>query len=122
MILTCTGEGHAQRWHVVNEDGGVAEATFLIGQGRGRQHQMGPYQFTLISSTLNHFQSTLTTIATIAMNNTVVECNDDLPPDTVMIRIAGLSMYIAIMLQKDCRFIHILQIIPLHPKSSRVRL
>lgn len=87
LILTCTGVGVTQRWDIGNDD--RVSYTFTAGNGPGTRYHIGSYQFTLVSSTRNHFQSTLTTFATIVMNNTVVECNDGMPADRVTIRIAG---------------------------------
>ena len=65
---------------------------FTTGGTPGTQHEKGSYQFTVIASDVHHFKTTLSTVATAAMNNTMVECNDRLPADTVTIRIAGCGL------------------------------
>ena len=51
---------------------------------------MGSYNFTLISATDNWFESTVSTVPTTAMNNTVAKCADtQSEAQPVTIRIAG---------------------------------
>ena len=90
MVLTCTGGGSSQRWSV---DSGTVEQVFTTGGTPGTQHQKGLYQFTVIASDVHHFETTLSTVATAAMKNTMVECSDGLPLDTVTIRIAGCGLF-----------------------------
>ena len=69
---------------------------FTTSDTVGTQDQMGLYQFTVLSSDVHYLKTTLSTVATAAMNNTIVECNDGLPVDTVTIRIAGCGLFLAI--------------------------
>ena len=85
MVLTCTGGGSSQRWTVDS-----VEQVFTTGVTPRTQRQKGLYKFTVISSDIHHFETTLSTVTTAAMNNTMVECNDGLPADTVTIKISGL--------------------------------
>lgn len=89
MVLTCTGQGTTQRWHVENE-AVVFDKLFVSGEESGMQVVKNLYNFTLISSISNNFESTLSLIATIKENNTNVECADHFSRDTVTIKIAGL--------------------------------
>ena len=50
---------------------------------------MGSYNFTLISATQNWFESVVSTVFTIEMNNTEAECTDIDSEETVTIRTAG---------------------------------
>ena len=87
LVLTCTGQGTYQQWHVRDEGGIVREHIFLRGNPPGTIFVEDPYNFTLIS---REFKSTLSTIIVIEMNNTIIECSDRLSQDTSIIRIAGL--------------------------------
>ena len=90
LILTCIDEGTSQRWNVRNEDGDSTEVTFLVGSSQvGTRHTWNLFTWTVISTDHNYFESTLSTVVTNVVNNTVVECSGQMSPATATIRIAG---------------------------------
>ena len=91
LVLTCTGQGPAQRWNIQSIDIEHVH-TFTIGETPGTISVEDPYNFTLISVAFDSFESTLSTTITNEINNTVIECTDSLSHDTAVIRIAGLMM------------------------------
>ena len=90
LVLTCTGQGNTQRWHIESEGGVVAQQVFKKSDSRGTWPPVGAYQFTLVSTAYYSFESRLSTVVTNAMNNTMVECTDSvLPRDRTTIKLAG---------------------------------
>ena len=89
LILTCTGEGDSLRWNVQNKNSDSTEELFIRGQHLGLRRTWNSFTFTLISTDYNHFESTLSTVVTNAVNNTEVECSTSSSRDTVTIRVAG---------------------------------
>ena len=53
------------------------------------------YSFTLLSATRNRFESTVSTVLTAALNNTVAKCVDiQSEAEPVTIRLAGQKLYL----------------------------
>ena len=63
--------------------------TYTAGQSVPRTIIQGPYNFTLVSASNNWFESTVSTVLTPALNNTVAKCADTQSEAEVTIRIAG---------------------------------
>ena len=91
LILTCTGQGTSQRWHITVN--GVTQITlfFTNSDKLGTQEHRQEYNFTLISTEYDNFISTLSTLVTSAMNNTMAECTGHLGRDSETILLAGYS-------------------------------
>ena len=47
------------------------------------------YNFTLLSATYNRFESSVSTVLTAALNNTMAKCGDSSETEPVTIRLAG---------------------------------
>lgn len=93
LILTCTGQGTSQRWRVTANGASQTDSiSFLFVQSDelGTQEHQG-YSFTLISTMYDNFISTLSSVVTSTMNNTVAECTGHLSKDSVSILLAGYS-------------------------------
>ena len=91
LILTCTAQGTSQRWLVTGSSGqSQIYVNFLFAKSDklGTQER-GGYNFTLISTVYENFISTLSTVVTSAMNNTIAECTGHLGRDSATILLAG---------------------------------
>lgn len=107
MVFICVGQGNIQRWNLRNEDGMIVmQYTFTKGDQLEPVHPHSPFSFIfwLVSSDYNHFESTVSVIATVSLHNHVLECADGSLSDAVTIHIAGFSeIYTACMIIKhDC--------------------
>lgn len=72
-----------------NRGGVITEQVFTRVDSQGIPSVRGSYQFILISTDYEHFESTLLTVVTNAINNTMVECTGSFLRDTTTIKIAG---------------------------------
>ena len=61
----------------------------------GTSH-MGPYNFTLVSASNDQLESTVSTVLTTALNNTVAKCGDNTEAE-VTIRLTGSIVFIIII-------------------------
>jgi hypothetical protein len=99
-ILTCTGRSHTHRWTLEAEGSQSMDAimmSYTASQSVPGTIHKGPYNFTLVSATNDGFESIVSTILMIALNNTVAKCGDiQSEAQPVTIRIIGSIMYIAI--------------------------
>ena len=87
IVCTCVSQSVSQRWRVKNEGVVTWESVFIRGQPAGTVEMRDPYRFTLISSNINHFESTVSVKATSSINNAVLECAAGSLRDTVTIQI-----------------------------------
>lgn len=93
LVLTCTDQGTTtQRWRVEKDGIELVRMSFVLGD------QLGPlpprnlyYNFTLLSTSYNHFESTLSVMVQNTLDNAVVECTGArlFSQSTVTIKIAG---------------------------------
>ena len=91
LMLTCTGQGTSQRWHITGGASQINEILnlfFAKSDELGTQERQG-YNFTLISTVYENFISTLSTVVTSAINNTIVECAGHSSRDSATILLAG---------------------------------
>ena len=92
-ILTCTGHRPTHRWTLEIEGSQTnAMMTYTAGQSVPGTILQGPYNFTLVSASNNWFESTVSTVLTTALNNTVAKCVDIQSKAEVTIRLTG-SIY-----------------------------
>ena len=91
LIFNCTSRGTTQRWNIVKGGIHLLEQVFTSGQQVGTQGTWDVYEFILISTQYNNFESTLSTVVTNAMNNTDIVCRglSRESPATVTLRIEG---------------------------------
>lgn len=87
-ILTCTGHSPTHRWILETEGSMPIYMAYTVDDMPGTIHK-APYNFTLLSATHNWFESTVSTVLTTALNNTVAKCGDISEAEPVAIRIAG---------------------------------
>ena len=94
LILTCTGQGTSQRWHIIAKSArSQIDVNFLfVKSDKLGTQERGGYNFTLISTVYENFISTLSTVVTSAMNNTIAECTGYFGRDSVTILLAGCSL------------------------------
>ena len=110
LIFTCTGQSTLNRWTV--RKAGILLAQIFFSEALnqpGSSETVQNFHFTLISTANDHFVSTLSTVATNALNNAVVECADTLSKDSTTIRIQGLYRNYDrnnLMLCNSCEFDH----------------
>ena len=81
---------HTHRWTLETAGNEPIVMTYVANRSVPGIDHMGSYNFTLISATNNWFESTVSTVLTAALNNTVAKCADiqsEVQP--VTIRIAG---------------------------------
>ena len=76
LILTCVADNTiALRWRVFNShSSSFIERTFTRRDAFGTREVEGVYTLTLVSNANNCFESTLSTVATQSLHNTVTEC------------------------------------------------
>ena len=87
-VLTCTGQSTTHRWRLETAGSNSIQITYTRGDVLGTTHE-GLYYFTLVSASNNGFESTVSTVLTNAMNNTVAECSDTESKESEAIRIAS---------------------------------
>ena len=94
LVLACTGRRAIHRWTLETESS-VSPAVHMIYRTGDEPETItvtvpgGLYNFTLVSAAQNQFESTVSTVLTNTMNNTVVECGDSDSEEATIIRIAG---------------------------------
>ena len=96
LVLACTGRRAIHRWTLETESS-VSPAVHMVYRIGDEPETItvtvpgGLYiiNFTLVSATQNQFESTVSTVLTNTMNNTVVECGDSDSEEATIIRIAG---------------------------------
>ena len=76
MILTCIAENTVVlRWRIFNShSSSYIEHTYTRSDESVTQEVEGVYTFTLVSNSNNRFESTLSTVATQLLHNTVTKC------------------------------------------------
>lgn len=84
--------GSPQRWHVQIIGAESVECVFASTEEINTPHTKNLFTFTLISKANNHFESTMSVIASNSLDNAVVECTDFTTRDTVTINIAGYEI------------------------------
>ena len=89
MVYTCVSQGPTQRWRIINKDEIYLELVLTRTEEPGIVDTRSPYTFTLVSTHLYHFESTVAIIVTASINNTVLECTGGTLRDRVTVRIAG---------------------------------
>ena len=93
-ILTCIGHRPILRWTLETE--GMSDPivmTYIAGQNVPETTHQGPYNFTLVSASNDQFESTVSTVLTTALNNTVAKCGDNTEAE-VTIRLTGSIVFI----------------------------
>ena len=92
LVYTCVSIGTSQRW-LVQSEGGVqlVELVFTSGQSLGSQRRESHFTFTLVSTSYNHFESTVSFVATSSLHNTMLDCTGLTTPASVTVRIAGIQ-------------------------------
>ena len=94
LVLTCTSQGTSQRWRIAEEGGAITEQAFVKGGELRILVIRNSYRFTLMSVAYDNFESTLSAMATNAINNTMVECTGHFSRYSIVIKIAGLFVHI----------------------------
>ena len=76
-ILVCTGHSPTHRWTLETKGSKLIQMAYTVDDMPGTIHK-APYNFTLISASnkLNWFESSVSTVLTITLNNTVAKCID----------------------------------------------
>ena len=116
LILTCTGQGTSQRWHITaNSALSQIDVNFLfVKRDKLGTQEHGRYNFTLISSLYETFISTLSTVVTSEMNNTVAECTGHLGRDSATILLAGCSTIINSIILLFLSYLYVHQMCQVH--------
>ena len=90
LVYTCVSIGTSQRWQVQLRSGTSLQNIFFSGDSIGSvQLQGDSFTFRLISTSYNHFESTMTVMASASLDNAIMECTGLTAPDTLTIHIAG---------------------------------
>ena len=99
-ILTCTGRSSTHRWTLETEGSMPIQMTYTAGDMPGTTLK-APYNFTLLSATHNGFESTVSTVLTTALNNTVAICGGISEVEPVTIKIAGEKFSVCYAIDHD---------------------
>ena len=91
-ILTCTGRRPILRWTLETEGSEPITMAYTRQNVPETSHK-GPYNFTLVSASNDWFESTVSTVLTTVLNNTVAKCGDNTEAE-ITIRIAGSILLI----------------------------
>ena len=102
LVYTCVSQGTSQRWRIVNAGGMLsAEQVFGSGHRPGSAYSQNVYNFTLISTVYNHFESMLSAMATASIHNSVAECRGTSGMtlrDEVTLQITGFCICFCVIL------------------------